>query len=238
MKKALVTGSSGDIGEKIVERLIEDNYIVVCQYCKSYKTIEQLKEKFGDKIIPIFGDFSSIIGAKNFCDKLINEHKDISVVINNAGISMQKLFVDTSDEDIIKILQTNLVSLMSVTREIAKNMLWRREGCIINIASIWGEYGGSCEVAYSVSKGGIIAFTKALARELGQSNIRVNCVSPGLIDTKMNESYSAKDKEEFVKNVSLGRMGTADEVAQTVAFLASEKASYISGQIIGVNGGF
>ena len=238
MKKALVTGASGDIGIKIVERLIEDNYIVVAQYYSNLIAIECLKEKFGNKVIPIFGDFSSIKGAKIFTDTLMEQHNDISVVINNAGIAMQKLFVDTLDEDIINILQINLISVMSVTREVAKNMLWKREGSIVNVASIWGEYGGACEVAYSSSKGGIIAFTKALAREFGQSNVRVNCVSPGLIDTKMNDCYSACDKEEFVKSVALGRMGTADEVAQTVGFLASEKASYITGQIIGVNGGF
>ncbi len=238
MKKALVTGASGGIGEKIVERLVEEGYTVVAQYFSNINRIEFLKNKFIGKVIPVFGDFSTADGARAFAELITSQHEDISVVINNAGISMQKLFVDTLDEDIAKILQINLVSAMSITREIAKKMQWIREGSIVNISSIWGECGGSCEVAYSATKGGIIAFTKALARELGQSNIRVNCISPGIIDTKMNSCFSAEDKKEFLENVSLGRMGNPDEVAQVAVFLASDKASYITGQVIGVNGGF
>lgn len=236
MKIALVSGASGGIGTKIVEKLVEQNFCVLAQYCTDKNAVEALKNRYPNMVIPIFGDFATIEGINEFAYSVTKNYK-VEVLINNAGIACQKLFTDITNQEIISIININLLSAMIISREVAKNMVWERKGSIINISSIWGEVGASCEVAYSVSKGGLIAFTKALSKELGQSNIRVNCITPGFIDNKMNACFSQNDKEEFCQNIALGRVGIGEEVAEAVVFLATEKASYITGQVLGVNGG-
>lgn len=235
MKIALVTGASGDIGAQIVKKLVSD-YCVLAQYCTDRKSVENLAKDLPTKVIPIFGDFSTVQGITDFA-KNIADNYNVEVIINNAGVACQKLFCDCANNDIVSIMNINLLSAMIISRELSQKMVWQRSGCIVNISSIWGDVGASCEVAYSASKGGLIAFTKALAKELGQSNVRVNCITPGFIDTKMNNSFCEEDRQEFCQNIALGRCGKSEEVADVVAFFVSDKASYITGQVLGVNGG-
>ncbi|HKL73400.1 MAG TPA: SDR family oxidoreductase [Clostridia bacterium] len=235
---ALVTGASGDIGREIVKILIADGFTVIAHYYQNKEAAQQLYNEYGDKVIITKCDFSDNLATKMWAENIAKAYPNISVLVNNAGISGQSLYTDTDLETLLKMINTNLIATMLVTQQIVKNMLKLEFGRIINISSIWGVYGGSCEVAYSASKGGIISFTKALSRELGLSSITVNCLSLGLIDTKMNNNLTANDKDEFAKNTSLGRIGKPEEVADVVAFLASDKSSYVTGQIIGVDGGF
>ncbi|MEG0180166.1 MAG: SDR family oxidoreductase, partial [Oscillospiraceae bacterium] len=156
---------------------------------------------------------------------------------NNAGISQQKLFCELSEADIDKMLDTNIKGAMLCSKAVLPDMISRHKGCIINIASMWGETGASCEVHYSAAKAAIIGFTKALAKELAPSGIRVNCVSPGAVDTDMLAFFTQDDKQAIINDTPLGRLGTAEDIANAVEFLSSDKASFITGQILSVNGG-
>jgi 3-oxoacyl-[acyl-carrier protein] reductase len=235
---ALVTGASGGIGKEIVRKLVEDGFTVICHYFQNDKAAQALSETFGDKVITTKCDFSDSNKTSIWAKSIASAYPKINVLVNNAGMDLQQLYTDTDLESLLKMINTNLISTMLVTQKVCNNMISQKYGRIINISSIWGVYGGSCEVTYSASKGGMISFTKALSRELGLSNITVNCLSLGLIDTKMNSHLTSSCVDEFTNNVSLGRIGTPSEVAEVVSFLASSKSSYVTGQIIGVDGGF
>ncbi len=231
MKKALVTGGSGGIGEAVCEVLANEGYYVYIGYSSSREKAEILAEKIGGEPLKIdVSDSESINSAVKFAGK-------IDLLVNNAGISEIDLFTSISAEKSRRIMAVNLVGAMELTRKILPAMINRKSGCIINISSMWGEVGASCEVDYSASKAGLIGFTKALAKEVAPSGIRVNCVSPGFIMTEMNSRFSAEDLELIREDIPLGIFGKPRHIADTVAFLASEKAEYITGQIIGVNGG-
>jgi 3-oxoacyl-[acyl-carrier protein] reductase len=231
MKKALVTGGSGGIGAAICEVLANEGYYVYIGYSSSREKAEILAEKIGGEPLKIdVSDSESI----NSAVKIAGE---IDLLVNNAGISEIDLFTSISAEKSSRIMAVNLVGAMELTRKILPAMINRKSGCIINISSMLGEVGASCEVDYSASKAGLIGFTKALAKEVAPSGIRVNCVSPGFIMTEMNSRFSAEDLELIREDIPLGIFGEPRHIADTVAFLASEKAEYITGQIIGVNGG-
>ncbi len=231
MKKALVTGGSGGVGAAVCEVLANDGYYVYIGYSSSREKAEILAEKIGGEPLKIdVSDTESI----NSAVKIAGE---IDLLVNNAGISEIDLFTSISAEKSSRIMAVNLVGAMELTRKILPAMINRKSGCIINISSMWGEVGASCEVDYSASKAGLIGFTKALAKEVAPSGIRVNCVSPGFIMTDMNSRFSAEDLELIREDIPLGIFGEPRHIADTVAFLASEKAEYITGQIIGVNGG-
>lgn len=231
MKKALVTGGSGGIGEAVCEVLANEGYYVYIGYSSSREKAEILAEKIGGEPLKIdVSDSESINSAVKFAGK-------IDLLVNNAGISEIDLFTSISAEKSSRIMAVNLVGAMELTRKILPAMINRKSGCIINISSMWGEVGASCEVDYSASKAGLIGFTKALAKEVAPSGIRVNCVSPGFIMTEMNSRFSAEDLELIREDIPLGIFGKPRHIADAVAFLASEKAEYITGQIIGVNGG-
>lgn len=231
MKKALVTGGSGGIGAAVCEVLANEGYYVYIGYSSSREKAEILAEKIGGEPLKIdVSDTESI----NSAVKIAGE---IDLLVNNAGISEIDLFTSISAEKSSRIMNVNLVGAMELTRKILPAMINRKSGCIINISSMWGEVGASCEVDYSASKAGLIGFTKALAKEVAPSGIRVNCVSPGFIMTEMNNRFSAEDLELIREDIPLGIFGEPRHIADTVAFLASEKAEYITGQIIGVNGG-
>ena len=231
MKKALVTGGSGGIGAAVCETLANEGYFVYIGYSSSREKAEILAEKIEGEPLKIdVSDTESI----NSAVKIAGE---IDLLVNNAGISEIDLFTSISAEKSSRIMAVNLVGAMELTRKILPAMINRKSGCIINISSMWGEVGASCEVDYSASKAGLIGFTKALAKEVAPSGIRVNCVSPGFIMTEMNSRFSAEDLELIREDIPLGIFGEPRHIADTVAFLASEKAEYITGQIIGVNGG-
>jgi 3-oxoacyl-[acyl-carrier protein] reductase len=231
MKKALVTGGSGGIGTAVCEVLANEGYNVYIGYSSSREKAEILAEKIGGEPLKIdVSDNESINSAVEIAG-------EIDLLVNNAGISEIDLFTSISAEKSSRIMGVNLVGAMELTRKILPAMINRKSGCIINISSMWGEVGASCEVDYSASKAGLIGFTKALAKEVAPSGIRVNCVSPGFIMTEMNSSFSAEDLELIREDIPLGIFGEPRHIADTVAFLASEKAEYITGQIIGVNGG-
>lgn len=234
MKNIIVTGSSRGIGAKVVEKFAKEGNRVILNYNKSGVEAEKIKNEFPDNVVLYRADVSKFDEVKKMCDYCINEFGGIDVLVNNAGISQIKPFADITEEDWDGIMAVNLKGVYNCTKCVIDNMIHNKSGKIINIASIWGEVGGSCEVHYSASKAGIIGFTKALAKEMGLSNIQVNCVSPGIIDTDMNSMH---DLEELKKEVPLNKIGTPDDVANLVYFLASDEANYITGQVLSVNGG-
>ena len=199
MKKiVIVTGASQGIGKEIAITLHKKGYTVIANYNKSEESALELKEKYDMEIFK--ADLSNREGANKLATYVINKYKKVDVLINNAGISEYKLFTDITDDDWNIIMNNNLYSTFCMTQEVIKNMINNKSGCIINISSVWGMVGASMEVAYSVSKAGINGLTKALAKELGPSNIRVNAIAPGLIDTKMNERLDKQTIEELKGN--------------------------------------
>ncbi len=241
MKTVLITGASRGIGRATALKFAKEGYNVVINYNNSQQEAESLKceiERFGGKSEIFCADVS--VGGQMF-KKIIEKYEGlggIDVLVNNAGIALpQGLFTDFDNDDVRRIFDVNVIGMMTCTHEIIPQMVKKKSGKIINVSSIWGEIGGSCEVVYSASKAAVIGFTKALAKELGPAGIRVNCVAPGFIDTDMNAHLSDEDKAEFAENISLGRIGKAEEVADVIYFLASDCSSYITGQTITIDGG-
>lgn len=239
MKTVIVTGGSRGIGAAIVKELALKKYNVVLNYNKSEKEAEKIKEelKENDINIEIFkADVSDKKQAKELIDFTLNKFKNIDVLINNAGIDQIKPFMEITENDWNTMFKINLNSVFNCTQEALKNMIHNKKGCIINISSIWGITGASCEVHYSASKAAIDGMTKALAKELGPSNIRVNSIAPGLVDTEMNKELSKEDLAELKKEIPLGRIAQPEEIAKSVEWLIEDE--YVSGQIISVNGGW
>lgn len=228
---ALVTGGSGGIGSAICRRLASDGYFVYIGYSGSRERAETLAAELGCKAVMIDVTRSdSIAEAVGICG-------NIDLLVNNAGVSEIDTFDSLPDNKSRHIMEVNLIGSMNLTRTFLKSMISRKSGCIINISSMWGQVGASCEVDYSSSKAGIIGFTKALAKEVAPSGIRVNCVSPGFIMTEMNSRFSHSDLDLIREEIPLGIFGEPRHVADAVAFLASPQAEYITGQVLAVNGG-
>ena len=236
MKNVLITGGSRGIGRACVEKFAREGYAVSFIYNNSDSAAAELSELTGAHAIK--ADVSKPEQAKEAVAKALSTMGGIDVLVNNAGISLIKLFTDTTDEDYYNIMNTNLGGTFFVTREVAKNMISNHFGRIVNIGSMWGKVGASCEVAYSAAKAGVIGLTKALAKELAPSGITVNCIAPGLIETSMNSNLTIEELSDFVNDIPLGRMGSADEIAAAIEFLASDKADYMTGQVLGINGGY
>lgn len=231
LKTALVTGGSRGIGEAVCRRLADEGYFVLINYLNSKEKAKQLAEEIHGTAIQFdVSDMDSVSNA-------VLEFGKIDLLINNAGISEIDLFTHIPQEKANLIMNINLIGTMNCSRAVLPSMISRKSGCIINISSMWGQCGASCEVDYSASKAGIIGFTKALAKEVAPSGIRVNCVSPGFIMTEMNSRFSQEDLEEIRSEIPLGIFGKPKHIADSVAFLASEQSEYITGQVIAVNGG-
>ena len=195
-KTVIITGASKGIGREIAKTLAQNDYQVIANYNKSYNEAKSLQEGLANQNISIDifkADVSKREEIKSLVDFTLNKYKKIDILINNAGISKSQLFTDITDQDWNEIINNNLYSAFCMSQEVSKNMIHNKSGCIINISSIWGLVGASCETLYSISKAGIDAMTKSLAKELGPSNIRVNSIAPGFIDTDMNEGYSKED---------------------------------------------
>lgn len=229
--KALITGGSGEIGQAICCKLAENGYSVYIGYANSRENAENLAEKIGGTAIKL--DVTKICDISTAVEKV----GGIDLLVNNAGISEIELFNCISAQKSSKIIEINLTGAMNCTRAFISGMINRKSGCIVNISSMWGQVGASCEVDYSASKAGLIGFTKALAKEVAPSGIRVNCVAPGFIMTKMNSHFSAEDLDLIREEIPLGIFGEPHHVADAVAFLASNQAEYITGQVLAVNGG-
>ena len=234
-KVVVVTGGSRGIGAEIVKFLAKLGYKVVLIYNKSESYAQDVKKELNN--VEIFkADVSKKEEANALIDFAIKKYGKIDVLINNAGIAQTKLFTEITDEDWKNIIDTNLNSAFYCSREAVKNMIHNKSGLIINISSIWGITGASCEVAYSTSKAAINGFTKALAKELGPSNIRVNAIAPGIINTEMN-SYLSKDELKNIKEeIPLEKIGDPVDIAKCVKWLIED--NYTTGQIISINGGW
>lgn len=238
-KSVIVTGGSRGIGAGIVKLLAEEGYNVVINYNKSDEIAKKMKEEYtksGYSVEIFKADVSKREEVKALIEFTLNKFKNIDILINNAGIAQTKLFTDITDEDWNNMMATNLNSVFYTTQEVVKNMIHNKKGCVINISSIWGLVGSSCEVHYSVAKAGVDAMTKALAKELGPSNIRVNSIAPGIIDTQINNNLSKDDKEEIKTQIPLERIGLPEDIAKCVNWLIED--NYTTGQVIQINGGW
>ena len=241
MRTAFVTGGSGEIGRAICRTLAGSGYQVAIQYYQGEVAARALDEELRGA----YGPSAALAVA---CDIREEAQVDaaaaqaeaffggIGLLVNNAGISRIRQFQDISLYEWNQVIGVNLTGCFLMTRRLVPPMIRAKEGCVLNIASMWGQVGASCETHYSASKGGMIALTKALAQELGPSGIRVNCICPGVIDTRMNAQFSPAEMEALREEIPLGCLGSGEDVASLCLFLA-EKAPYITGQVIGVNGG-
>lgn len=231
MKKALITGGTGGIGQAICRKLSVDGYYVMINYIHSEEKAKKLAQEISGE--PIKFDVSNIEEVEKVSERI----GKIDLLVNNAGISEIDLFTGISNEKSTQIMDINLGGTLNCSRIFLPAMIREKHGCIINISSMWGEVGASCEVDYSTTKAGIIGFTKALAKEVAPSGIRVNCVSPGFIMTEMNSRFTNEELNDIKEEIPLGFFGKPEHVANCVSFLASDMAEYITGQVISVNGG-
>ncbi|MBQ3040087.1 MAG: 3-oxoacyl-ACP reductase FabG [Clostridia bacterium] len=236
MKVVFITGGSRGIGACAVRRFASLGYMVAFTYLKSEKEALALASEVG--ALAIKADVSSSDEVTNAINLTTLQYGKIDILINNAGISEFSLFTDITDEMWKRMIDTNLSGVFYASRAVLPQMISQKSGCIINISSMWGEVGSSCEVHYSASKAGVIGLTKALAKEVGPSGIRVNCITPGLIKTDMNAMLDEATLNEIKEETPLGRLGEADDICNALVFLADDASSFITGQILGVNGGF
>lgn len=238
-KIAIITGASKGIGKEIAKTLAQNDYQIIANYNKSYNEARSLQEELENQniLIDIFqADVSKREEVKSLVDFALNKYKKIDILINNAGISKSQLFTDITDQDWNAIISNNLYSAFCMSQEVSKNMIHNKSGCIINISSIWGLVGSSCETLYSISKAGIDAMTKSLAKELGPSNIRVNSIAPGFIDTDMNKCYSEEDIISIKNETPLEKIGKPSDIAKCINWLVKDE--FTTGQVISINGGW
>ena len=234
--KILITGGSRGIGAECVRMFANDGHTVSFIYNNSDIAAGELAKNTG--ATPIKADVSNIESLKLAVKAAEIKMGGIDVLVNNAGVALIKLFTDVDDFEVRRIFDTNLVAATVAAREAAKGMIRNHWGRIINVGSVWGRVGASCEVVYSASKAGLEGLTKALAKELGPSGITVNCVEPGVIDTDMNSELTVEDTKCLCDETPLCRIGKTNDVAEAVIWLASKKADFVTGQILGVDGGF
>lgn len=238
-KTIIVTGGSRGIGAGIVKLLAEEDNNIVLNYNKSEENAKKIQKEYTDlgKNVEIFkADVTKREEVRRLVEFTIQKYKKIDVLINNAGISQSKLFTEVTDEEWRYVIDNNLTSVFYMSQEVVPHMIQQQSGCIINISSIWGMVGSSCESVYSVSKAGVDGLTKALAKELGPSHIRVNSIAPGLIDTQMNQDLSEEVLEEIKEETPLGKIGTPEDIAKCVKWLIEDE--FTTGQIISINGGW
>ncbi len=235
MDSVLVTGGSRGIGAECVRLLSEAGYRVFLNYSKSENEALALARETG--AIPVRADVSNAAEVAEMARLIKSQCGGLFGLINNAAVAQQKLFTDITEDDWDRIFNVNIKGMYLVTRALVGDMISRKRGRIVNVSSIWGIAGGSCEVHYSASKGAVIAFTKALARELGPSGINVNCIAPGVIDTDMNKSLTPEDLRALADETPLCRIGRPREAAAAAVWLLSEQSSFVTAQVIGADGG-
>lgn len=239
-KIAIVTGASRGIGRQIAKTLAEQGAAVIVNYCGSElaanETVEQITAS-GGTAKAYQADVSDYTQAADMMNDVVKEYGRIDILINNAGITRDNLILKMNDEDFMKVINTNLTGTFNCVKHASKIMLKQKYGRIVNMASIVGIYGNAGQANYAASKAGVIGMTKSVAKELGSRNITVNAIAPGYIGTDMTDSLPDAAKEKITSAIAMKRMGTVEDVANLAAFLASDNASYITGQVIGVDGG-
>lgn len=240
MKTVLITGASRGIGRAAARLFAQSGYDVGINYLRSEKEALSLAEElrdYGVKAVALQADVAADDQVERMVESARRELGGIGVLVNNAGIAFQKLLTDVTPEEWRRMMGVHLDGAFYCCRRVIPEMVRRQDGVILNVSSMWGVTGGSCEVPYSAAKAGLIGMTKALAKELGPSHIRVNCVAPGVIGTDMCAGLDGETRRELREETPLGRLGTPEDVAKVLLFLASPAAGFITGQVVGVNGG-
>ena len=239
-KIALITGGSRGIGAACVRAFAEDGYAVAFLYNNSGDKAEALVQTLraeGWDVSAWQCDVADAAQVQSVIAGILRTYRRIDALVNCAGIAHIGLFTDMTEDEWDRLFAVNVRSAFSVTKVVLPGMISHQRGTIVNVSSMWGEVGASCEVAYSATKAALIGLTKALAKEVGPSGVRVNCVTPGVIDTDMNAQLTDEDRAQLADETPLGRIGTAEEVANTILFLCGESSSFITGQVLGVSGG-
>ena len=239
-KVAVITGASGGIGAAVARRLAAQGSYVVLGYCRSREKAESLCRELreaGGEAVSFRADLTKAEEAKALIDFAVQQYGHLDILVNNAGISQIKLFTDITPEEWRQMFAANVDGIYHCCRAAVPYLVQQHSGTIINVSSIWGLCGASCEVHYSASKAAVIGLTRALAKEMGPSGIRVNCIAPGVIDTDMNARLSADDMAALAGETPLCRIGTPEEAAEAIFYLASDKARFITGAVLNVNGG-
>lgn len=236
-KTVLITGASRGIGYSTAQLFAVNGWNTAVNYLHTLEPVMALAKQYGN-VLPVQADVSKRDEVERMTEQVMRTFGKIDLLVNNAGIAQQKLFTDITDDDWEQMFDVNVKSVFYCCQAVLPGMIARKSGKIINISSVWGEKGASCEVHYSASKAAVIGLTKALAKEEGLSGITVNCVTPGVIDTDMNGHLDEETLSSLQEETPLGRLGTPQDVAQMIYFLASDAADFITGQVIGVNGGF
>nr|WP_026105040.1 SDR family oxidoreductase [Halalkalibacterium ligniniphilum] len=238
MRQGFITGASGGIGAATARELATPGRTLYVHYNRDKEAIDALVKELEEKgadAVPVQGDLSTIEGTKSLLSLI---PKTIDVFVHSGGVSHEGLFTDLAYDELFRLMNVHLLSMMHITQAFLPHMIRQRSGKVIAVSSIWGETGGAYEVAYSAAKGGMNSFVKALAKEVALNNIQVNGVAPGAILTPMLDVYTEQEKNDLQAEIPAGRLGTPDDVAHAIAFLCSDKANYINGQILSINGGW
>lgn len=240
MKYALITGASGGIGAATARAFAQAGYGVAIHAHRSVDKLHALAQELSNLSVPVLevcADLSDPVQAKSMVDNVLEKFCQLDILVCCSGLSHVGLVTDIDPQQWKTLFGVNVDGMHYCCQAVLPHMVHRKEGCILTVSSMWGQVGASCEVAYSATKGAVIAYTKALAQEVGPSNIRVNCIAPGVIATEMNAHLSPEDLEALADETPLGRIGTPEECAACALFLASEGASFVTGQVLAPNGG-